>query len=334
MAKNNDIEIRDDEYTEDIIRKSKKKKFHIYRGDDKRLNVTKIPFDIPQLDKVLGGGLPLGRTTLVVGNFGAGKTFFGQLSIANFQRYNLTAAYVDVERRFEPNWFRSSGIDINKLFVAQPNSGENALDICAFLVEEKFGLVVLDSVAALAPTAELEGTMEDFTVAALARLFNKGLRKVTTENIADEDLVYKGTAFVVVNQIRSGIGPFTSYALPGGSGQQYFTSILLRVMKGSYIEKDDKKIGFNMKFHTDKNNLTEWPQECSLPFLFTGKIDTIGGLVELALDVGVIKQAGPFYYFPWQTDKKIQGKQALIEHLKDDSKLFEEVKKRIYESEQ
>ena len=191
----------------------------------------------------------------------------------------------------------------------------------------------MDSVAALVPMAELEGTMEDFTVAAIARLLNKGLRKITSENIANEDLTYKGTAFVIINQMRSGIGPYTSYSLPGGQGQQYFTSILLRVMKGSYIEKDGKRIGFNMKFHTDKNNLTEWPQECSLPFLFTGKIDTVGGLVELALDLGIIKQAGPYYYFSWQEDKKIQGKQALIEHLKGDSKLFEEVKGKIYETE-
>jgi recombination protein RecA len=331
---NNNIEIRDDSYTEDIMRKVKKKKFHIYYGNDPRLNVAKIPFDIPQLDKILGGGLPLGRTTLVVGNFGAGKTFFGQLSIANFQKNNLTTAYVDVERRFDPEWFTHSNIDVSKLFVAQPDSGENALDICEFLVKEKFGLVVLDSVAALSPVAELEGQMEDSTVAALARLLNKGLRKITNENVASEDLSYKGTAFLVINQIRSGIGPFTTYSLPGGQGQQYFTSILLRVMRGAYIEQDGKKIGFNMKFHTDKNNLAEWPQECSLPFLFTGKIDTVGGLVELALDVGIIKQAGPYYYLPWEEDKKIQGKQGLIEHIKADSKLFDEIKERIYQSEQ
>lgn len=330
---NINIEIRDDNYTDDIMRKAKKKKFHIFKGDDKRLNVPKIPFDIPQLDRVLGGGLPLGRTILVVGNSSAGKTFFSQLALANFQRRGLTTAYVDTERRYEPLWFGNSGIDINKLFVAQPDSGENALDICEFLVAEKFGLVVLDSIAALIPMAEVEGTMEDSTIASLARLFNKGLRKVTRENIADEDLTYRGTAFIAINQIRSGIGLYTSYALPGGQGQQFFASIILRVMRGSYIDIDKKRIGFNMKFHTDKNNLAEPLQECSLPFHFTGIIDTIGGLVELAIEIGVIKQTGAYYYFPWQEEKKIQGKQAVIEHLKEDLNLFNEVKERIYQVE-
>jgi recombination protein RecA len=308
-------EIRDINDTEDIVRKARKKKFHIFYGDDKRLQVFKVPFDIPQLDTILGGGLPLGRTTLLVGNFGAGKTFIGQLALANFQKKGYTTAYVDVERRFDPAWFAKTGIDITKLFVAQPDSGENALDICQFLVEEKTGMILLDSVAALSPTAELNGGMEDSTVAALARLLNKGLRKITRDNIADEDLIYKGTSFVVINQMRSGIGPYSTYGLPGGQGQQFFSSIILRVMRGAWVEEEGQKIGFNMKFATDKNNLTEWPQECHLPFRFSGMIDTVGGLVELAVDVGVIKQKGPYYYYG-EGEKGFQGKLALIEHLK------------------
>ena len=334
MAKerlSNKIEIRDDEYTKDIIQKARRKKLHVYYGNDPRLIPYKVPFDIPQLDTILGGGIPLGRSILVTGNFGSGKTFFGQITMANFQKNNLSVAYVDTERRYDPEWFSHSGINVDKLFVAQPDSGENALDICAFFIQEKMGLVVLDSVAALAPTAELEGSMDDNTVAAIARLLNKGLRKITAENIADEDLVYRGTAFMIINQMRSGIGPFTSYSLPGGQGQQFFSSIILRVMRGSWLEEDGKKIGFNMKFHTEKNNLAEWPQECHLPFNFTGMLDTVGGLVELAIDIGVIKQAGPYYFFTGSEDKKIQGKQALIEHIKGNTELFEEIKAKIYE---
>ena len=323
------IELRTNENTEDVIKRAKKRKFHIFYGNDPRLEVYKVPFDIPSLDTVLGGGLPLGRTTLVVGNFGAGKTFFAQLAMATFQRTGLSVAYVDTERRYDPVWFEKSGIDISKLYVAQPDSGENALDMCVFLVEEKTGLVVMDSAAALSPTAELEGGMEDSTVAALARLMNKGLRKITNANIADEDLKYRGTSFIVINQIRSGIGPYTTYSLPGGQGQQFFSSIILRVMRGSFIEDEMKnKIGFNMKFHTEKNNLTTWPQECQLPFHFSGALDSVGGLLEVAIDVGVIKQAGPYYFYT--EDKKYMGKQAMIEVMKQDNNLFNEIRQKIY----
>jgi recombination protein RecA len=322
-------EVREFEDSEDIVRKARKKKFHVFYGNDRKLEVVKVPFDIPQLDTVLGGGLPLGRTVLVVGNFGSGKTFFGQTALANFQKKGLTVAYVDTERRYDPIWFSKSGIDVSKLFVAQPDSGENALDICNFLIEEKVGLVLLDSVAAMSPVAELEGGMEDSTVAALARMLNKGLRKVTATNIADDDLKYRGTSFVIINQMRSGIGPYTSYGVPGGQGQQFFSSIILRVMRGAWIEEDGKKVGFNMKFVTDKNNLTEWPQECHLPFRFSGTIDTVGGLVELAIDLSVITLRGPFLYYEG-LDKAIQGKQAFIEHLKSNPALFEEIKAKVY----
>lgn len=314
----------------DFTKKAKKRKLRIYDGSDKRLIVVKVPFGIPQIDTVLGGGIPLGRTIVVTGNFGAGKTFFSQMTMANFQKLGYSVAYVDTERRYDPPWFASSGVNIDTLKVAQPSSGENALDTCAFLVEEKFGLVVLDSIAALVPTAELEGSMEDSTIASQARLLNKGLRKITELNIASEDLTYKGTAFVLLNQMRSGIGPFTTYALPGGKGQQFFASILLRIMRGSYIEEDGKKVGFNMKFVTDKNNITTWPQECSLPFRFSGTIDTVGGLVELAIDVGVIIQKGPYFYLPLSEEKAIMGKQALIERLKEDKTLFKTIQEKVY----
>lgn len=312
-------------------KEAKKKKIPLLKGSSKKLAVTLVPFDISSLDTVLGGGLPLGRTVLVTGNFGVGKTFFGQLALANFQRRGYTVAYVDTERRFEPNWFSKSGIDLDNLYVGQPNSGENALDTCIFLVEQQFGLVVLDSVAALVPTVELEGTMENSTVASQARLLNKGLRTITGINKASDDLNYRGTAFVMINQMRSGIGPFTSYMLPGGQGQQYFASIILRILRGSYIEVDGKKEGFNMKFTTDKNNLTAPFQQCNLPFRFSGIIDTVGGLVELALELDIIKQKGPYYSLPDGEDRKIMGKQAVVEELKQNSQLFKLIQDKVNE---
>jgi len=315
---------------DELLKKAKKSKLRLFYGNDPRLKVVKVPFGIPQLDTILGGGMPLGRMTLVVGNFGVGKTFFAQTAMANFQKQGYSAAYVDTERRYDPEFFKASGIDVDLLLVSQPSSGENALDTCVFLIGEQVGIVVLDSVAALVPTVELEGNMEDSTIAALARLFNKGLRKVADINIASEDLEYRGTAFIAINQMRSGIGPFTSYSLPGGQGQQYFSSILLRVMRGPRIEENGERVGFYMKFTTDKNNLASWPQTCQLPFRFEGFIDTVGGLVELAIDLGVIIQKGGYFSVPEvEGTRNIQGKLAVIEELKQNSELFERIKEMV-----
>lgn len=321
---------------EAVLSHAKKNKLRILRGSDPKLIVKRIPFDIPQLDTVLGGGLPLGRMTLVVGNFGAGKTFFAQMAMKLFQQHNLLAAYVDTERRFDRDWWIKSGVNVDNLLVGLPHSGENAIDMCTDLIKDRVGLVVLDSIAALVPMAELEGSAEDSTIASQARLLNKGLRKITDLNIAGEEASdkYEGSAFLALNQMRSGMGPYSTYALPGGKGQQYFSSILLRVQKGPWILEGKDKVGFDMKFTTDKNNLTEWPLECALPFKFTGVIDTVGGLLELAIDVGVILQKGAYYYLPegLGTGKGFQGKQALIELLKTDGDLFEKIKAAVYAS--
>jgi len=308
-----------------VEKRAKKRKLRLLRGDDPKLEIVKIPFEISALDTILGGGIPLGRTTLITGNFGVGKTFFSQLAMAKFQTEAYKVAYIDTERRYEPKWFANSGIDIKALSVSQPDSGENALETCQFLVEEQYGLIVLDSVAALVPTAEMEGTMEDSTVAAQARLLNKGLRKITALNRASEDLGYRGTAFLLINQLRSGIGPFTSYSLPGGQGQQYFASIILRISRGGYLQENGKKNGFIMKFMTDKNNLASPLQQCQLPFTFAGLIDTVGGLVEMALDLDIIKQKGPYYTLPMEGETSIMGRLAVVEKLKLDNGLFQQL---------
>lgn len=316
----------------EVLKKAQKAKRRILMGDDWRLVPVKVPLDIPQLDNILGGGIPLARMMEIFGNWGVGKTFLGQEIVVAFQKKGYLAGWVDVENRFDPVWFERSGIDISKLYVAQPSSGEDALDTVLFMIREEFGVVVLDSVAALVPTSELEGSMDDNTMAALARMFNKALRKIREANRPNEDTDYKGTAFVAINQMRSGIGPFTTYMLPGGQGQQYFASIMLRINKGPKIEEGERRVGFYMKCFTEKNNLAEPNQECELPFRFEGVIDSVMGLVELAIDLKIIIRKGPYYLYGDRD--KIMGKLALVETLKSDEEFRKEIENKVYEKEE
>ena len=309
-------------------KKAKKEKRSLLMGDDEKLIPIKVPLDIPQLDSILGGGIPLGRMMEIFGNWGVGKTYLAQIIIAAFQKKGYIAAYVDNESRYDPGWFQKTGIDVSKLYVSQPSSGEDALDTVIFMIKEKIGVVVLDSVAALVPTSELEGSMDDNQMAAQARMLNKALRKIREANRAEEE--YQGSAFIAINQMRSGIGPFTSYMLPGGQGQQYFAAILLRVSKGPKFEEHGKKAGFYLKCHTEKNNLAEDHQECELPFRLEGVIDTVMGLTEIALDLGIIVRKGPYFIYD---EKKVMGKLALIEEIKADKNLRKEIEKKIYEKE-
>lgn len=327
MAK--EAKIESGEVSEDIAKKAKKRKIKLLTGNDRKLVPYKVPFDIPALDKMLGGGIPLGRFTEIIGNSAVGKTFFTQLVMANFQRKGHQVAYVDVERRYDPVWFSNTGVDIDHLYVAQPSSGENALDTVIFLIEEKFGLVILDSVAALSPTAELEADMDTASIGAQARLFNRGLRKITEINSASDDLSYKGTAFLAINQLRAGIGgPYTPHdSLPAGKGQQYFASILLRISRGGWIKQDEKRIGFDMIFRTDKNNLAEPYQECTIPFRFSGVLDTFAGLFELALDLGIVSRKGPYFLYD---GKQMLGKEGFIEKIKTEPSFKEEIERKVF----
>ena len=286
-----------------------------------------IPFDIPPLDTILGGGFPLGRTSLIIGDFSAGKTFIAQKAIVSAQNQNRLTAFIDVEKCFDPGWFKLTGVDIDNLILSQPGTGEEALDIVIALIKAKVDLVIMDSIAALLPISEEEEGMEHQFIAIQARLFNKGLRKITQANRMN-------TAFVAINQLREGIGGrFVDERLPAGRGQEFFSSIILRVRRGPFIKekvgKIEKKIGFNMRLETVKNKLVAPYQSCELPFLFEGGVlDVIAGLVQLGLDCGVIQQRQAYY----EVDgNKVLGKQRLIDLLKDNLDLQEIIKNKIQE---
>ena len=312
-----------------LIDKAKKKVpgANFQYGDSPNLEIKYISSGIPILDNLLGKGIPRGKFIEIVGPYGAGKTFLSQLIIAQVQRNGGSSAYLDIENGYDADWFKKSGVRIENLLISQPSSEESALDAVLFLIGEGYDIIVLDSIAALAPAEELEKGMENFTIGAQARKLNQGLRKIIQafRDRANELGPDKNPAFIGINQIRSGIGgPFVFETYPGGKGQQHFASIILRIHRGPW-HQEGKEVGFEVVCKVEKNKLSTPFRECHIPFRFTGEVDVLVGLIDLALEKGIIVQRGPYFQFG---DYKVQGKLGLINYLKDNnlvSKLEESI---------
>ena len=222
---------------------NKKLKTNISIGDSESLSIKRIETGIPPFDQILGGGIPRQSVTEFYGYQSSGKTYIAQRIIAHAQSQGLQCGFVDAEWAFEPVWAERIGINTEELIVSRPHTGESALNILLALCESGLDLVVLDSIAALLPTAEAEGSMEDMQMGLHARLMNKIFRKLPIAMSATNP----GTAVIMINQIRAGLGGYiTKEALPGGKGQEFFSRIMVRMAKGESI--GDR--GFYIKMRT------------------------------------------------------------------------------------
>lgn len=300
-------------------------------GSDARLAVVKIPLNIEPLDKALGGGFALGRITELIGEWSSGKSLLAFLVLKSAQERGYACAYIDSERTFDPEWAAVLGVDVEKLIVPVPKEGETAFDILATLCKARFGVVVLDSLASLAPTARLAEKEAKSLPALQARMINQGLM--------DTNAVNDITCVVLINQLRESIGitfgnPET---LPGGKGQRFYASLMVRVRRGNWIEEDfpgrkdkekKKRVGFNLKIIVEKNKQGGAHQfdHAEVPFLFSGVIDVVAGLVPMAIDMGVIRQDGANYHL---FDEKIYGRRKLVERVSKDLDLQERLRKEL-----
>jgi len=280
-------------------------------GDDPDLRLQLVPTGIEPLDEVLGGGIPRGRYCLVVGNFSTGKTYFCQRVIRAAQDRGLTTAFVDIERTFNPDWFATTGIDLKRMPVATPTTGEEAFDVLHKLVEAGIDLVVVDSLASMVPAAEADEGMDKVSVGAQARLINHGLRKLFTVN--------KNSAVLLTNQVRESIGGFhlgSPESHPGGKGQDFWAWLIFKTRRRGWIMegegKNQRRVGFNMIFEITKSKQCQPYQAVEVPFRFTGRLDVLQTIVDIAIERGVITQRGAFYTYEGD---KFQGRQKLIDHL-------------------
>ena len=293
------------------INKGLKTKFTL--ADEESLITKRISTGLPNFDKILGGGVPRRSTTIFYGQESSGKTFLAMKAIASAQSEGLECGFVDAEFSFDPDWAEKVGINVKDLYMLQPETGEQALDGALALCKAGVDLVVVDSIAALLPTKEMEGSMEDNTIGQQARMMNQFFRKHGPVN--------EKTALIMINQVRAGIGGYyPSDALPAGKGQQFFARIIVQCRRGKPIQDKGKSfpLGFMMEIKARKNKTAPPLGEASLPFYYTGQIDMSTLLFQLGVDFGIIERTGAYYSFDGIREL---GRENFIEALKVENKM-------------
>src|SRR3990167_5396849 len=211
----------------------------VTKGSDPKFVLHRIPFGLPDLDKIVNGGLPRKRVSIFTGEWSSGKSFLLQLLMKHAQEESLSVAYIDGEGGFDPDWWKQVGLDINNVWVSQPLSGEAGINAALELAESGFDVVAIDSIAGLVPEDMVEEGAEKNFVALQARLVTRLMQKALT--------VPHNAAIVCTNQLRSHLGPGPIDTMPGGWAQSFFSHVLLRIYRESWIEEKGAKVGFNMK---------------------------------------------------------------------------------------
>ncbi len=299
-----------------ILQKEIEKKtgIKILPGSAPELVIQRVPIDIPLIDNLIGGGFPKGRITLLAGHYSTCKTFLCQKLIKSVQALGGKCVYIDAEKAFDPAWFQKTGVNIDELYVIQPDTGEQALDVAVFFLKQEFDLVILDSIATLLPNVEEEESVEKSTIGLLARLVNKGLRKMT-------GALSNKSILVLINQLRESIGGYgLNESLPGGKGQESHASIIVRFRKGAKLEENGNIVGYNVHCVQHKNKVGGVPlQAIDLPFRFDGTLDLLTGMIEIAMDKGIILRKGGWFYL---YDGKYHGSMGIKTALQDNPELM------------
>ena len=292
-------------------------------GDRSNVNVDVIPSGSISLDYILGvGGYPKGRVIEIYGPKSSGKTTFALHAIAEVQKQGGKAAFIDAEHAIDPLYAQNLGVDIDELILSQPDSGEQALEITELLTKsDAIDLIVVDSVAALVPQAELNGEMGDAQVGLQARLMSKALRKLTAV------LNKRNCTIIFINQLREKVGimfgnPETT---PGGRALKFYASVRLEVRKGTVIKNGDDIQGNEVNLKVVKNKVAPPFKTTTVEILYGKGINKDAELLDLAVKFEIIGKSGA--WFEYQGEKIGQGKDKTIKFLTEN----EAVKNEIYE---
>lgn len=283
----------------------------LHKGSDEKFIIHRIPFGIPELDEVVGGGLPRNKITIMTGEYSAGKTFLLQLFLKQALEDGLEVAYIDTERTFDPVWWNQVGLDIEKVWVSQPPSGEDAIDVAATLAQQGFDVIAVDSLAGLVPKELADAEAAKQFIAIQAKLVTRLMQKLIS--------VDHKAVILCTNQLRSSIGPGPTDTMPGGWSQKFFTHMLLRIYREAWMEEKGERVGFYMKVLCRKSKVGRAHLECVLPFRFRGEIDILSMLVDRAIEADLIQQRGPWYTVLDGEQKNGRGK--IIEMLAEDGEL-------------
>ena len=294
-------------------------------GDESRPPVSVIPTGSVALDVALGvGGLPRGRIVEVYGPESSGKTTVALHAVASAQRAGGNAAFIDAEHALDPVYAKALGVDIDNLLVSQPDTGEQALEITDMLVRSGgLDIIVIDSVAALVPKAEIEGEMGDSHVGLQARLMSQALRKITGE------LSSTGTTAIFINQLREKIGVFfgNPETTTGGKALKFYASVRLDVRRIGGLKDGDQPVGNRTRVKVVKNKMAPPFKQAEFDILYGQGISREGSLLDLGVDNGVVRKSGA--WFTYGEDQLGQGKENARNFLKDNPQLAAEIEEKI-----
>ncbi|UTT46281.1 recombinase RecA [Micrococcus luteus] len=294
-------------------------------GDQTQAPVEVIPTGSVAMDVALGiGGLPRGRVVEIYGPESSGKTTLALHAVANAQRNGGIAAFIDAEHALDPVYARQLGVDTDALLVSQPDTGEQALEIMDMLVSSgTLDIVVIDSVAALTPRAEIEGEMGDSHVGLQARLMSQALRKVTGR------LHQTKTTAIFINQLREKIGVFfgSPETTTGGKALKFYASVRIDVRRIETLKEAGNPVGNRTRVKIVKNKMAPPFKQAEFDILYGVGISREGGLIDMGVEEGIVKKSGA--WFTYDGDQLGQGKENARRFLRDNPDLANEIEQRI-----
>lgn len=293
-------------------------------GDATRMKVETIPSGALTLDLALGGGLPKGRVIEIYGPESSGKTTLALHAVAEVQKAGGVAAYIDAEHALDPTYAAALGVDIGNLLISQPDTGEAALEIVDQLVRSAaVDIVVIDSVAALVPRAEIEGEMGDVHVGLQARLMSQALRKITG------NIGRSGCTVIFLNQLRLKIG--VTYGNPetttGGNALKFYASVRLDIRRIQTLKKGTEEYGNRAKVKVAKNKVAPPFRIAEFDIIFGKGISTVGCLVDMAEETGVITRRGAWYSY--NGDNIGQGRDNTITYMQDNPDFAKDIDRQV-----
>lgn len=293
-------------------------------GDQGSVKVECIPSGSVSIDLALGGGFPKGRIIEIYGPESSGKTTLSLHAIAEIQKQGGTAAFIDAEHALDPVYAKKIGVDTDNLLLSQPDNGEQALEITETLVRSNaVDLIVVDSVAALVPRAEIEGDMGDSHMGLQARLMSQALRKLT-------GVISRSNVTVIfINQIRMKIGVMfgNPETTTGGNALKFYASVRIDIRRISQIKQGDEIIGNRTRVKVVKNKIAPPFRQAEFDIMYNQGISRSGDVLDLAVEYGIVDKAGAWFAY---ADGKIgQGREAAKTYLQENPKVLEEIAKKV-----
>ncbi|HKS48713.1 MAG TPA: recombinase RecA [Amycolatopsis sp.] len=296
-------------------------------GDEGRAPIAVIPTGAIALDIALGiGGLPRGRIVEIYGPESSGKTTVALHAVANAQKAGGIAAFIDAEHALDPEYAKALGVDTDALLVSQPDTGEQALEIADMLIRSgALDILVIDSVAALVPRAEIEGEMGDSHVGLQARLMSQALRKITGA------LSNSGTTAIFINQLREKVGVMfgSPETTTGGKALKFYASVRLDVRRIETLKDSGEAVGNRTRVKVVKNKVAPPFKQAEFDILYGQGVSREGSLIDMGVDQGILRKSGAWYTY--EGDQLGQGKENARKFLRDNPDIANEIEKRIKE---